>query len=1066
MHTLRLPSDLPTRTAAACTLVLCMVVAAGHARPAMAQAQVAPKEVAESFLKLLTAKLVDVKTIVGPITAEPPLFFRVRLYVSATVSGQSWAGVDYRLFRQARSQESRDTQRIELASPRGLFRDRLNELLRDPLSATLAPDEAGVRVVDVWCRHSGGAGGHTPLMAKVWFNDQHPDPAAAGEKQSVTGRLCHDDNPQVVECLRALDAQPLLEQLSQEDMQALSADPAFVPELTKAIEIYRADIAAFKATPVDPSPKKMLMPGGVALELRGTQDLPATQSDFDDTESRILESGDEFIGLKQAAPTGKASITIDLPRGTDWGGGAVWAPAIVSDETATLEVEASGDGLAWTPLYKLDATARSDKRQHVLPASSLKGASIMIRARLTSQANAAADRGNGLRYLVAAPPVLSHYEIERKADLLRVVPREPLFGACPYQLRIVLQPKVLAPHEVVDMVRVGMQEADFYVPCQLDEDACRGIGTYAGVIRFWSLPDWKDTRAEWQKQMVSGNGWFIFPTIEELSVDVVTAVAAGKKSLSFPNVRNPSCELLNALATCSGELAFDGIETLSTEQSLALIRYQGPKLSLSRLHAVHLSTPPQESPSNPESPSRWRSFLRAVVDAPGICTLSGLTELDEAAARELAAGRKQLILDDVKNLSEPVAKALARMEKGLSLNGVIAIKEAEAAALLSFGGEYLSVTGLREVECGIDDLPTADGRRWQSLSSLLEPTARAAADAERHAYLDELNEMSRARVRLGKSTEDDSKSDLANLPTDIQELKRFVADMRSRHDDLPPSSKVWIGVTGEPLDALVKMPGVFTLRRRVGGLRLGTGTFDAKLAQKLSQKLSQGQKHLNLDCLSDLDLTPEIAAILATSRNVVSLDGIQSMTKEVAAALAGYQGPLLSLAGVEELEDGAEPLLEPLVRDGRVSLPKKDMFNIAELRKFVEEKRRAKKFQGDESDDADETDEQKKTFDSFWDRSRVRLWAGKGRTNRGQMKVVLLLPDKVEFDDGNNKVMVDRNNLLEASKSRLDKLAEDATAVVAMRKDSLLSDALGRVEAVRPLEPESADNAKARAAAD
>ena len=987
MLTRLLPRDRQASVSASVVLLLCLFLFASHARVGLPQteaASVAPEKGAAAFIELLTAKVVDTKTLGGTTAAELPVF-RVRLYVSPVVSGTALVGVDCSLFKKARAQGGKNPDPVILAAPTGLFRDRLNRCFSERLSATSDSNEVGVRVVDVWCRHSNGAGGHVPVMAKVWFNDQPPGPPDAGEKPSVAGRLCHADAPEIVECLRALDAQAVLEHLSQQDMQSLSADPAAAQLLAKAIEIYRADIVALKVAPVDPKPRQTLKAGGMQIELRGTQDLPESRSDFERTKTWISGSGDRFIGLTEAAKSGKASITIDLPPGHDLGGGAVWAPSIISDQTATLEVEVSKDGLAWSPLYRLDASSMEDESQHVLPASILTGTSITIRAQLTSRADAAvAASGNGLRYLAAAPPTMSHYKLDRSADGIRVVPREYVVGAPPCQLRLVLQPKVLGPRAIIDLVHAGEASIDLYVPCQLDENACRDIGRYAGVIRFWTLPDWKDAKEEMLKEMVSGTGWIIFPSTEEFPEERAPAVAAGKKSIGFPRVRTPSRELLAALATCSGELALDGIETLSTEQSRALSRYQGPKLSLASLHTAHLSPPPQESPSTPESLSRWRSFVRAVVEAPGTCTLSGLKELDEATATVLAAGRKHLVLDDLETLSEPVARALALTDQGLSLNGVKALKKPEAAALLSFGGEYLSLAGLREVECVINDLPVAGSRRQPSLRSLLEPP--------------------RTEEEMG---------------------------------------------TGMPLDAFVKTPGVFALQSRLDGRRTGNGKFDETIAQTLAG----GQKHLDLDCLVDDDMTPAIAQALALSATIVSLDGIQTVSAQAAAGLLLYQGPMLSLAHFKVVNGGAANSLEPLVTAGRTCLPAAGMFNIAELRSFVENPLTTQAALGAE---------QKKAIESLRRLTKKRVWVFVNG-NKLDAKASLVLPDMVELEDKiGGKQRYPRKALLNASQTFLETLVDNATEVAAARKEVLFKESLRPVVAANSAELENADDAKAR----
>jgi hypothetical protein len=566
--------------------------------------------------------------------------------------------------------------------------------------------------------------------------------------------------------------------------------------------------------------------------------------------------------------------------------------------------------------------------------------------------------------------------------------------------------------------------------------------------------------------MVSGTGWIIFPSTEEFPEERAPAVAAGKKSIGFPRVRTPSRELLAALATCSGELALDGIETLSTEQSRALSRYQGPKLSLASLHTAHLSPPPQESPSTPESLSRWRSFVRAVVEAPGTCTLSGLKELDEATATVLAAGRKHLVLDDLEALSEPVARALAATDQGLSLNGVKALKKPEAAALLSFGGEYLSLAGLREVECVINDLPVAGSRRQPSLRSLLEPprTEEEIGDARRKAYLDELKALGWDLAGARKQTEqtkegdeseemeekeDDGDSSLASEPQDTQSLKNKLEKMRSGRDDLPPYSKVWIGVTGMPLDAFVKTPGVFTLQPRLAGRRIGKGQFDETIAQTLAG----GQKHLDLDCLADDDMTPAIAQALALSAKIVSLDGIQAVSAQAAASLLLYRGPMLSLAQFKAVNGGAANSLEPLVTAGRTCLPVAGMFNIAELRSFVENPLTAQAALGAE---------QKKAIESLRRLSKKRVWVFVNG-NKLDAKACLVLPDMVELEDKiGGRQRYPRKALLNASQTFLQTLVDNATEVVAARKEVLFKESLRPVVAADSAELENADDAKAR----
>jgi hypothetical protein len=582
------------------------------------------------------------------------------------------------------------------------------------------------------------------------------------------------------------------------------------------------------------------------------------------------------------------------------------------------------------------------------------------------------------------------------------------------------------------LVRGGQLEADVYAPCELDQDTCRDIGDHRGVIRFWSPSAWQVQPAGWQAEMVSGPGWIIFPRMKELPLALATALAAGKKSLSFPDVQNPSCELLQALAGCSGELALDGMTTLTPEQSRAISQYRGPKLSLRGLRTAHCVHPCPES------------LLRAVVESPGTCTLSGLTELDEATAKVLAAGRKHLVLDDVVSLSAAVAEVLSRFDQGLSLNAVTTLDQAAAGKLLTFSGEFLSLAGLRDVQCGIDDLSAPDGSRPQSLRSLLilprtaEQEAEAKRQAHKQAGLMELESMFRELVAQGIHPEEDREDLFAAASESDEALEEILAQNRIDHPELQTWWTVWIGdADGTPLDAFVRSRGVFTLQSQVGPgpvkkrfsrAVVGKGRFDVAIAESLVR----GQKHLNLDCLVDADLSPGIATVLAASGKIVSLDGIQAIPPGVAAPFAQYQGPLLSLAGVKEVDPADEALLLPLIESNRACLPGVGMLNVARLREdFVLASRRAKN---------PEQPVRKALYDDFLDRSKKREWAVQMPAGKSRVQVVLLLHNDVEFDDGLQKFRLPRVRLTPVSLQTLDKLQDNAKEVAAIRKEDLLKD--------------------------
>jgi hypothetical protein len=228
---------------------------------------------------------------------------------------------------------------------------------------------------------------------------------------------------------------------------------------------------------------------------------------------------------------------------------------------------------------------------------------------------------------------------------------------------------------------------------------------------------------------------------------------------------------------------------------------------------------------------------------------------------------------------------------------------------------------------------------------------------------------------------------------------------------------------------------VFTLQSQVGPGPVKkrfnrAGVDKIRFNAAIAESLVRGQKHLNLDCLVDRDLTPGIATVLAAFGKIVSLDGIQNIPPEVAAPLAQYQGPLLSLAGVSKIAPAEEALLLPLVVANHASLPEAGMLNVAGLRDFVLASRRAKN---------PEQPVRKALYDVFLDRSKKQLWAVQMPAGKKSVQPVLLLPNDVEFDDGLQKFRLPRVRLTPVSLQTLDKLQDNAKEVADIRKDDLLA---------------------------
>ena len=467
--------------------------------------------------------------------------------------------------------------------------------------------------------------------------------------------------------------------------------------------------------------------------------------------------------------------------------------------------------------------------------------------------------------------------------------------------------------------------------------------------------------------------------------------------------------------------------TLSPEQSRAISQYSGPKLSMRGLRTAHCLHPCPEA------------LLKAVVESPGTCTLSGFTELDEATAKLLAAGRKHLALDDVVSLSAAVAEVLSLSDQGVSLNAVTTLDQAAAGKLLTFSGESLSLAGLRDVQCGIDDLSAPADRRPRSLRRLLIPprTDEEEAEAKRQAHRMELESMFQELEAQGSYQEDDREELFAAASESDEALQQILTQHRIAHPELRTWCKVRIGdADGTPLDAFVRSRGVFTLQSQAGPVpvkkRFTRAVVDkSRFGREIAESLVRGQKHLKLDCLVDRDLTPGIATVLAAFGKIVSLDGIQNIPPAVAAPFAQYQGPLLSLAGVSQIAPEDETLLRPLVEANHASLPEVGMLNVAGLRDFVLAIRRAKN---------PETPARKALYDEFLDRSKKREWAVQMPAGKSRVQVVLLLPSDVQFDGGGPKIPpLPRVRLTQVSLQTLDKLQDDAKEVAVIRKDDLLA---------------------------
>jgi hypothetical protein len=230
--------------------------------------------------------------------------------------------------------------------------------------------------------------------------------------------------------------------------------------------------------------------------------------------------------------------------------------------------------------------------------------------------------------------------------------------------------------------------------------------------------------------------------------------------------------------------------------------------------------------------------------------------------------------------------------------------------------------------------------------------------------------------------------------------------------------------TGTPLAAFVDAPGVFVLQPSAA----------RGLARPLNDKvvfetLARGRKHLDLSALTSIDATA--AAALATTTNILSLDGLTSLTPDVAKALSDYKGAFLSLNGITAMDDSAK-LFEPLVREDRASLVNLGMMNVGGLRTFANEKGAAL------------PDKQQRIAKQFYSSSGTKDWTGLTANQRLKGKVAAVLGTEVIFETSTGLTdKVPGAGLSPASVKAIKSLADLGKELAAARTKAMLEDSLG-----------------------
>jgi len=947
----------------------------------------AAKEVVDAFVNLLTAKPLDVESL-KVRAAEIPAC-RLRLYVAPPITDQTLVGIDYRLYRN-----SGQVHGIALQGISPTFRERLNRLLADPVAVSTKAEEAGVRILDIWCQRIDPGTTFMPVFAKVWSNSLAGDIPNNDSATPVLGRVCYDDKPAIAECQQAFDFSP---PIFKSDMTELSAPASTVSALAEALTAHRSALAAFVVKQAASTPTTRRRPGGAMIGVDSTHALNEESCSVEGTMFRLLAGGESFFGLKPDAKTG--TVTLRLKSPFPIGGGVLRLPARITTPKASIDVEVSKDGTGWTPLYLLDpASGRRTSASwqaapaYPLPKSLFGSTKLQIRARLASTEEAqtpeqSSSRAMGPRFLDIVSRIPRTTEIQVDDGLLRATPCNDPVAAPEKPLQVVVQPERIDAESVSAMVQAGEAEVELYSPCDVDESSCAAIGKYPGTVRFWAASTWQEQPPAWLNTIGTGEGRLEFPGLQSPAEALAKAVVSGKKSVSFSLADRPSAALLTVLATCTGTLALDGIRHLDSEQAAALNAFQGTALSLSGLRTVALAAPPAPL------------VAAALVASPGTCTFSGTEPLVADLAGILVGGEKHLVVDGQKSLDPQLAAVLAASPNGVFLDGVTDLAPEAAEPLLGYAGPYLSLKRLQRVECGVEALASPDRRAKPRLRDVVRHATgdggaadpqKQAADAEKEKELEAVLRQAEARKLASANQKahfvELSKTSGMSLAALVDRLRELVQILPAEGGQLDPGA-------GRPVRALLEAPGIFVLRPPTGRpdrrSRLDKTTFEM---------LAKGRKDLDLGCLTSID-DVESAAALAAADNAISLDGLTSLSPEIAAALAKYSGPFLSLNGVQLTEAEAKailPLFEPLVRDDRASLASIGMMNLDGLRDFA-------------TQSVDSLpDKQKKLAKQFVSGSGSRDWTGAAAGQRLKKgKPSIALGDSVVFEGVSGPVTVD-----------------------------------------------------------
>jgi len=368
---------------------------------------------------------------------------------------------------------------------------------------------------------------------------------------------------------------------------------------------------------------------------------------------------------------------------------------------------------------------------------------------------------------------------------------------------------------------------------------------------------------------------FDFPGVTEISAEAAAALGA------LPEKEYIGVERKRIMGP-SGKLSFPSLEELSPEAARLLLKKRWISISLPALQEVSLETvrllARQSTRLTLGIPALPPEFAGAFEDAPTEMTLGGgsiafpyVTDLSPEAARILVkslnrvdnvrpnksprlifGGEQGRAVAGFATLSPELAKELAKYEGILEIQGLGELPDESAAALASFPGPYLILSGP-----AAEKLSPAAAESLSKIPGVLLISLRE---------LDSVPLAERFARQIGRT--------LDNLETVSREaasaLYKYKQTFRS--------------------PALTVLDSPELARRFVEGNTSGSAiTLPAlsALSPEAAEILGAGSKPLYLG-LTVLD-SPEVARALATSQSGVNLPRLRAATPEVIAILKDAQ---------------------------------------------------------------------------------------------------------------------------------------------------------------------------------